>query len=67
MKAFQVTKSYGLNIPRWKYNLPFGGSDNWSPDGVILSGFPIHYDLGIHWISYVYQHQGREGLFFLSL
>jgi len=39
MKAFQVTKSHGLNITRWKHNLPFGGSGgsgggNWSPDVV---------------------------------
>ena len=68
MKAFQVTKSHGLNIPRWKHNLPFGGGGgNWNPDGVSLSGFLIHCDLGIHWISCVYQRQGREDLRLLSL
>jgi hypothetical protein len=76
MKAFQVTKGHGLNIPTWKYNLPFGGSGggvggggdgNRSPDGVSLSGFLIHCDLGSHWISCVYQRQGMEDHYFLSL
>jgi len=68
MKAFQDTKSHGLNIPRWKHNLAFGGGGgNWSPDGVSLSGFLIHCDLGSHRIFYVYQHQGKEDHYFLSL